>query len=206
MPWVDRRFVSANRIKDRNCTRENSFDAHKARHSRVRVRIVIMHRFEFSAPDSSTLLITIRADCAKLDETGIPVPPPRGKTRVEWRSGASAGPGLTYTRRELFAAQKTPCRCGKRAGGMRGRKNMKRNNWNWAWCQRAHTISAKSLLTLRDLAGRRSGFSRRVYLAQKCREREKDRYVSYRIMGYFRLGCRCYTRSISAVELCNGDF
>lgn len=75
---------------------------------------------------------------------------PPGKTRVEWRGGAPAA--RPRTRCELFAAQKTSRRI---AGAGKGR-----------WCERgakeyeteqlklgtvpagAHTISAKSLLTL----------------------------------------------------------
>lgn len=165
--------------------------------------------FRVLRPDSSTLLITIRADCAKRDETGhTGLPPPRGKTRVEWRSGASAGPGLhgaSYLRRKKRVGE-TPCRRGKGAGGVRGRKNMKRNNWNWAWCQRAHTISAKSLLTLRDLPGAVSAFLATFiwHWRKFAKERKTGTYVSYN--GILPLVCRCYARSISAVELCNRDF
>lgn len=176
------------RIKDRNCAGGGD-SSPKARYSRrMRAGIVIMHHSEFLRPDSSTLLITIRADCAKRDETGhTGLPPPRGKTRVEWRSGASAGPGL-HTRRELFAAQKTSRRNAVREKGRRGGGGCEREKEYETEQLKlgmvptcAYNIRQKFVNASRP-PGRRFGFSRHVYLAlaQVCgreRERERDRYV-----------------------------
>lgn len=138
--------------------------------------------FRVLRPDSSTLLITIRADCAKRDETGhTGLPPSRSKTRVEWRSGASAGLGL-HTRRELFAAQKTsrrnavPAREGGR--GCEGEKEYETEQLKLGMVPTcAYNIRQKFVNASRP-PGRRFGFSRHVYLAlAQVREREKDRYV-----------------------------
>lgn len=134
-----------------------------------------------SAGCSSALLITIQADWAKREtRRDTPVPPPRGKTRVEWHGGAPAVWVRTW--RELFAAQKTSRRiagAGKGQCGVRGRKNMKRNNWNWARCQRAHTISAKSLLTPRGTSRLSASHPRSPGISPRG---TYERIV----MGYFR--------------------
>lgn len=160
-------------------------DAHKARYSCMRARIVIMHRFRALRLDAAAppppLLITIRADCAKRDETGH-----TGATTARqnkgWMAQRGAGEaGATYMARAICGAKNESAK--RRAGAGKGRRYEGEKEYETeqlklgmvpTW---AHTISAKSLLTLRDLLGAISAFLATFIWHKSEKGRERDRYV-----------------------------
>jgi len=160
-----------------------------------------MHRFSSaSAGCSSALLITIQADWAKRETSrDTPVPPPRGKTRVEWHGGASVVRVRTW--RELCGAKNESAnrRCGKRAVWCEGEKEYETEQLKLGTVPAcAYNIRQKFVNASRDLPA--------LCFSPPLAWHKSERYLRTYRNGILPLVCRCYARFISAVELCNGDF
>lgn len=152
----------------------------------MRARHCYYASFRVLRPDSSTLLITIRADCAKRDETGTHrvCHHREAKQGLNGAAGRRRGQGYihgaSYLRRKKRVGE-TPCRRGKggRQGGCEGEKEYETEQLKLGMVPTcAYNIRQKFVNASRPPGRRFRLFSRHVYLAQaQVREREKDRYV-----------------------------